>query len=229
MDLLEFALERVVEESESVRTLVFSGKVPPYKPGNFFRLWLADGNGKKSFRPYSAASHPSEGVLRLCIKKEGEFSGRAWKLREGDIAQMDGPYGNFMLAGADSKRVFVAGGVGIAPLRGMILQTLLEGKEAALFHSARTFSDVTYIGEMKALELQTPLFRYYPAVTREEMPDGFDAIRGRISAKGMERRLGSLEGRTFYICGPPDMVSSVVNDLQSSGVPKEKIRKEEWG
>ena len=171
MDLLEFVLERVVEESASVRTLVFTGKAPDYRPGNFFRLWLPDGNGKKSFRPYSAASHPREGGLKLCIKKNGEFSGRVWKLRGGDSVEMDGPHGNFVLAANDSKRVFVAGGVGISALRGMIMQTLLEGKNAVLFHSARTLSDVTYIGEMKALELSTPLFKYYPAVTREEMPD----------------------------------------------------------
>jgi ferredoxin-NADP reductase len=229
MALLKFRLERVAEESESVRTLVLKGEVPPYKPGNFFRLWLEDGGGKKTFRPYSAASHPSEDSLRFCIKKEGKFPERVWKLQQGDSVEMDGPYGTFGLADNDFERVFVAGGVGIAPLRGMIMQTLLEGKHATLFHSARTLSEVTYIGEMKALELQNPLFRYHPAVTREKMPPGFGGICGRISAKEMEARLDGLIGKSFYICGSVDMVATIEKDLKSSGVPKGKIKNEGWG
>jgi ferredoxin-NADP reductase len=229
MAILKFRLERVVEESPGVRTLTFTGEVPPYRPGSFFRLYLADENAKRTFRPYSAASHPSEGNLSFCIKRSGEFTGRIWKLREGDYVEMDGPHGNFALDGADARRVFVAGGVGISALRGMVMQTLLEGKRAALFHSARTLAEMAYIGEMKMLELQNPLFTFHPAVTREKVPEGFGGICGRLSAKEMETRIGGLEGSTFYICGPPEMVAAIVNDLASCGVPKERIRKEEWG
>ena len=226
---MELALERVVEEGGDVRSLYFSGSVPPYKPGNFFRLHLLGKDGKKIFRPYSAASHPSEQQLRLCIKRNGEFSGMAFGLREGDRVEIDGPYGIFTLDPKDGQRVFIAGGVGITPLRSMIIQTLLEGKPAVLFHSSRTLSGITCIGEMKLLGLQSNGFRYFPAVTREQMPDGWEGIIGRVTADGMITRLGTLEGKTFYICGPPEMVSGVVKSLLGAGVKRENVKKEEWG
>ncbi|GEM_PF-1722539 len=246
---MELRLARIVEESPDVRTLIFEGSVPPYKPGNFFRLWLPGSSGKKSFRPYSAASHPSEGNLRFCIKKrtgaslaaEGapassapikknrSFSSRMWDLHEGDSVELDGPHGTFSLGKNDSERVFVAGGVGIAPLRSMIIQTLLDGKRTALFHSAQNLSGIAYIGEMKFLEMQNQSFKYFPAITREAPAEGWGGLNGRITAEEVKRKLGPLEGKSFYLCGPVEMVSGIAKGLLDAGVKKENIRKEEWG
>jgi len=226
---MELVLEKAVEEGGDVRSLYFAGSVPTYKPGNFFRLHLKDGSGKKMFRPYSAASHPSERHLRFCIKKDGMFSGMVWGLREGDRVEVDGPYGIFTLGANDPERVFIAGGVGITPLRSMIIQTLLEGKPAVLFHSARTLGGITCMGEMKALALQNQGFRCFPAVTREQMPDGWDGISGRLTADAIAQRLGTLSGKTYYICGPPHMVEGVAKGLLDAGVEKKSVKKEEWG
>ncbi len=155
---MELLLERVEEEGGDVRSLYFGGSVPPYKPGNFFRLHLKNSEGKKMFRPYSAASHPSEQKLRFSVKKNGMFSGMVFDLREGDRVEIDGPYGIFTLGANDGQRVFVAGGVGITPLRSMILQTLSEGNPAVLFHSARTLEGIICNDEMKLLALQKRIF-----------------------------------------------------------------------
>jgi len=246
---MELLLDSVVEEGGEVRSLYFSGSVPPYKPGNFFRLWLQGNDGKRIFRPYSAASHPSEPGLRLSIKKHtsaslaaegasassapikknGSFSDMVFCLKQGDRVEVDGPYGIFTLGQNDGERVFIAGGVGITPLRGMIIQTLMEGKPAVLFHSSRTLEGITCIGEMKLLELQSQGFKYFPAVTRELMPEGWGGMTGRVGTEEIRGKLGTLSGKTFYICGPPEMVEGVVKGLLDAGVKKESIRKEEWG
>lgn len=226
---MELRVARIVEESPDVRTLVLEGSVPPYKPGCFFRLWLPGSGGKKSFRPYSAASHPSEAGLRFCIKRNGDFSSRVWDLREGDAVELDGPHGTFSLGKDDGDRVFIAGGVGITPLRSMLLQTLLEGRRCSLFHSSHSLSSMPCIGEMKLLAEQNPLFAYYPAVTREQPPEGWEGIRGRLTAAAVAQKLGRLEGKSFYLCGPPEMVSGIAKGLLGAGVKKESIKKEEWG
>ncbi|MCX6771881.1 MAG: FAD-dependent oxidoreductase [Candidatus Micrarchaeota archaeon] len=246
---MEFVLEKAVDEGEGVRSLYFRGSVPPYKPGNFFRLHLANSEGRKMFRPYSAASHPSEPLLRFCIKnhagdflavegaqasstpikKNGVFSSMVWELHVGGRAEIDGPYGIFTLDPGDSERVFIAGGVGITPLRSMIMQTLLEGRNATLFHSARTLAGITCGEELMKLAKENPRLKCFHAVTREQMPISWEGIRGRINAEEISRRLGALEGKTFYICGPPEMVQGVAQGLLAAGVPKEKVKKEEWG
>ena len=249
MDYAGFRLSRIEEVTDAVRIFSFEGEVPHYKPGNFFLIRLASDDGKKIFRAFSAATHPSEHGLRFCIKKNtgsslaaegasassapmkkhGVFTELIWKLREGDIAEISGPYGIFMLDGSDTERVFIAGGTGITPLRGMIMQTLLEEKPSALFHSASAPQGIVYSEEMRLFEARNQNFRFFPAVTRQEMPQEWEGIRGRITTDAISQRLGALSGKTFYICGPKEMVAALVEGLAAAGVPKEKIKKEEWG
>ena len=229
MDYREFKLTKIEDVIEGVRIFSFLGEVPQYKPGNFFLIRLSGADGKKIFRPFSAATHPSEHNLRFCVKRNGAFTSLLWNLREGDCAEIAGPYGTFLLDGNDTERVFIAGGTGITPLRSMILQTLIEEKRASLFHSASTLSGIICADEMKLYEAKNPDFRFFPAVTREGMPQGWEGMRGRLTADAIAQRLGTLSGKTFYICGPKEMVETLAGGLIGAGVQKEKIRKEEWG
>ena len=229
MDYTGFRLSKIEEVTEGVRIFSFEGEVPPYKPGNFFLIRLEGDDGKKIFRAFSAATHPSEHNLRFCLKKHGVFTELIWRLREGSIAEIGGPYGIFMLDGSDTERVFIAGGTGITPLRGMIMQTLLEEKRASLFHSASSLQGIIYSDEMRLIEAKNPDFKFFPAVTRQEMPQEWHGIRGRITADAIAQRLSILSGKTFYICGPKEMVASLIEGLVKAGVPKERIKKEEWG
>ena len=225
----EHRIAMIEEVTESVRIFHMDGEAQPFKPGNFFLMRIIGEDGKKAFRPFSAASHPSEGSLRFCIKKGGAFTTRLWGLGTGDAVEIDGPYGIFLLDGSDTGRVFIAGGTGIAPLRSMIMQTLLEEKPAALFHSASAMPGLAYSGEMELISSRNPSFTFFPAVTRQEMPQEWEGIRGRITVDAISQRLGALSGKTFYICGPKEMVETLVQGLAAAGVPKEKVKKEEWG
>ena len=229
MGYVEHKLAKIEEVSDTVRIFSFDGEAPHFKPGNFFLIRLQGEDGKKIFRAFSAATHPSEHGLRFCLKKHGVFTELMWRLREGGIAEIDGPYGIFALDEHDAERVFIAGGTGIAPLRGMIMQTLIEEKHSCLFHSASALSGLTYSDEMRLFEARNPDFRFFPAVTRQEMPQGWEGIRGRLTAEAIAQKLGALSGKTFYLCGPKEMVGSLVEGLVKAGVPKERIKKEEWG
>ena len=249
MGYREHRIAKIEEVTEHVRIFHLEGEAQPYKPGNFFLIRLEMEDGKKVFRPFSAAAHPAEGSLRFCIKKNtssslaaegapansapmkknGAFTSCLWKLRAGDAVEIDGPYGIFHLDENDASRVFIAGGTGIAPLRGMILQTILEGKPAALFHSASMLSSLAFADEMRLFEAKNPNFKFFPAVTREQMPPGWGGMKERVSTGAIAQRLGTFSGKTFYVCGPKEMVLSMVEGLVQAGVPKEKVKKEEWG
>jgi len=45
----------------------------------------------------------------------------------------------------------------------------------------------------------------------------------------LKRELGALSGKTFYLCGSKEMAGSLAASLAVEGVPKENIRKDEWG
>ena len=45
----------------------------------------------------------------------------------------------------------------------------------------------------------------------------------------LKEKLGPLENRTFYICGSKEMAGGLAAALLAEGVPKEKVKKDEWG
>jgi ferredoxin-NADP reductase len=230
MDFRPFVVREIVQESECVRTFELErrGQAPPsFEPGQFFLLRLDGGAGKRMFRPYSAASADGE-RLRFCVKRNGTFTSLLWKLSAGDEIEVGGPYGAFMLQGGDSGRVLLAGGTGIAPMRSMAYRTIKEGKKCALFHSAKSMGELTYLEEMASLAAKGNGFSYFPSITREA-PECWKGGKERITAQTIRQALGGFDGSTFYICGPKGMVSSVAESLLAEGVAKEKIRREEWG
>ncbi|MCX8174752.1 MAG: FAD-dependent oxidoreductase [Candidatus Micrarchaeota archaeon] len=234
MNFQPYILQKINEESPDVRTFFFTlqdGGVPDYKPGHFFLMRLNDpATGKPIQRAYSVASHPDEPMLSFCIKLKGVFTHMLWGLKGGERVELDGPYGIFLLDPADTERVFIGGGVGISALRSMILQTVRhDGKRAWLFHSGRGFENLTYFSQMRALASESPLFRFYPSITGEEKPAGWNGWTGRINVARIKETLGSLADKTFYFCGSKEMGAEISAGLTAEGVPKEKIKKDEWG
>ncbi|MEM2137528.1 MAG: FAD-binding oxidoreductase [Candidatus Anstonellaceae archaeon] len=226
-----FVLKSIANESQEVRTFRFArpdGSTPAYQPGHFFLLRLPDENGKLVQRSYSAASHPSEPLLSFCIKLKGTFTHLLWKLKEGDTVDVDGPYGVFLLRADDTERIFVGGGVGVSALRSHLIQTIKEGKRCFLFHSAKTFENLTYYTELKNLAEQTPAFTFIPSITGEVKPERWGGGVQRISVEMIKNLTGGVSGKTFYLCGSKEMVAELANALMAEGVPKELILKDDW-
>ncbi|MCX8197332.1 MAG: FAD-binding oxidoreductase [Candidatus Micrarchaeota archaeon] len=232
MEFKPYRIVEIVNEAQDVRTfkiLPVKGELPSYQPGHFFLLQLPDGTGKTTHRPYSAASHPDQKELWFCVKNKGFFPSLLWKLNVGDLIGLDGPYGLFLLSKDDKKRVFIGGGVGISALRSMILQTIKENMPCWLFHSAHTKEGLVYFDEMQKLSAQHQNFVFFPSISGEEAPPGWQGLKGRISLQSLLDKLGTLEGMSFYLCGSKEMVGALASSLASAGVPKERIKKDEWG
>ncbi|MEM4555150.1 MAG: FAD-binding oxidoreductase [Candidatus Anstonellaceae archaeon] len=232
MEFKQFVVEEIVQEAADVRTFKLSplaGNIPKYQPGQFFLLRLPDGTGKFTHRPYSVASHPDEPNLWFCVKNKGFFPSLLWKLKPKDPIELDGPYGIFLLGREDKERVFIGGGVGISALRSMILQTVKENIPSWLFHSAHTKEGLVYFEQMKALSLAYPSFCFFPSISGEVTPPGWDGLKGRITVEILKEKLGSLQDKSFYLCGSKEMVSALASSLLAAGVPKERIKKDEWG
>ena len=232
MNFQPFVIREITEESSDVRTFKLTrpdGTLPKYQPGHFFLLRLKDDTGKMMQRSYSVASCEEDGMLWFCVKLKGAFTHLLWRLKAGDSIEVDGPYGIFLLNPSDTERVFIGGGVGISALRSMILHSVRdESKRSWLFHSARAFENLTYFSEMKKLASERPLFKFYSCVTGEEKPPGWNGYCERISVNMLKDVLGSLGEKTYYLCGSKEMCAELTTGLMGAGVPKDRIKKDEW-
>ncbi|HEX8171387.1 MAG TPA: FAD-dependent oxidoreductase [Thermoanaerobaculia bacterium] len=102
-----------------------------FRPGQWVNFRFPEGVS----RAYTIASAPQRPeALQLCVRTGGGKGGDAVrKLEAGAAVDVDGPYGDFLLPEDDSRPVvFLAGDVGIAPVRSIVLYMLAESDPRAI-------------------------------------------------------------------------------------------------
>lgn len=118
----------IVTEIESLApsvlqlTVSFSASFA-FEPGQYVNFRFPEGVS----RAYTIASAPQRPeAVQLCVRIGAGRGGEALrKLEPGAEVQIDGPYGDFLLPAEDpSGVVFLAGDVGIAPVRSIVLHLL---------------------------------------------------------------------------------------------------------
>ena len=104
-------------------TIAFPGARFEFLPGQWVNFRFPHGVS----RAYTIASAPERPeALQLCVRVgEGKGGVALKKVQAGDAVSVDGPFGSFLLPEGDERPVaFLAGDVGIAPIRSIVLHML---------------------------------------------------------------------------------------------------------
>src|SRR5208337_1178070 len=180
----------------------------PFKAGQYVQFLIpgTEQDAQPLYRAYSIASPPSsQGVLTLMF---GRIPGGVCtsyvfeRLRVSDEVAVNGPFGEFYLRDSQRDSILVAGGSGMAPLRG-ILMDMAERRNTRRFtyyFAARTAQDLFYLDEMRALEKGLPRFRFVPVLSNPRPRDGWEGEKGGI-ASTLNRLLPALTSHEAYLCG----------------------------
>jgi NAD(P)H-flavin reductase len=195
---------------------------------------LIAAHGNPNRRPYSIAAAPEEarrdGALELLIGREpSDPSDPRFAPRTGDLVDLEGPLGSFTFPATTNERrfLFVAGGIGIAPLRAMLRHALVIPHAAiGLFYSARTPDDFAYGGEFRALAAHGKI-DLHQTVTRWSGED-WDGARGRVNRHSLAELVHD-RATLCFVCGPPAMVAEVPRLLEDIGVVATRIHVERYG
>jgi ferredoxin-NADP reductase len=214
--------------------LNLDGQEFPYIAGQALTVSAA---GDDRRRAYSIASAPEDarrsGYLELLVgvdaDKKPDGSLGSLPLEPGSRVDVDGPLGTFTFPAqpAEEQFVFVAGGTGIAPLRAMMRHALAAHANAriGLLYSARTPDEFAYEQELRALADRGAI-ELRQTVTRAAETD-WAGNRGRIDRAALATLVH--DDRTLcFVCGPAAMVDDIPRLLTEIGVPRERIRIEEW-
>lgn len=195
-----------------------------YLPVQFCGLEIPTSEGSEEY-PMSLASTPTRDFLEFGAR----LSNSPWKkgfaaLRPGDEVEIDGAYGHFILDTARDA-VFLAGGIGITPLKGMAdyLADTRSPRRAVMIYSNRSQEEIAYRRELEALEGVNPRFRLIQTLTREPEGNGWKGRRGRIDAELIRAAAEGLESPSYYLCGKEGMVMEGGRLLLTLGVPRERI------
>jgi len=202
-----------------------------YAPGQAISI---ASHGHEQRRPYSIASAPEdaqrEGYLELLIGVDSDGkAGPHLTLHPGALVDVEGPLGNFTFPADPEERrfIFIAGGTGIAPLRAMLRHALLvPHRNIGLFYSARTPDEFAFEGELRTLA-DAGEIELRQTITRATDSD-WSGPRGRLDREALEELVHDPTTLCF-ICGPPALVDEMPKILTDLGIPRTRIRIEEWG
>ena len=198
-----------------------------FKAGQFINLSF-EKDGTTYRRPYSIATPPSQKSIGLCVKlvPEGHLTPVLWSLQKGDRVNIMGALGLFTMEEVDKEKVvFIGVGTGIGPLRSMIFDQLenQSQKEFRLIYGVRYNGEHTYGKEFEMLEEIHPNFKYIPVVSR---PDSeWEGRQGYV-----QQNLDGIDTQETkaYVCGLPEMVDAVKEELFLKGMSEEDIIVEKY-
>jgi len=197
----------------------------PFKAGQYVQFLIpgTEHDAQPLYRAYSIASPPSSsGQVTLVFGRipDGVCSSYVFeRLHAGDVVTVNGPFGEFSLRDSDRDILLVAGGSGMAPLRGMLMDMAEKHVTRAVtyYFAARSARDLFYGDEMRALERDMPRFRFVPVLSNPRPHDGWGGEKGGI-ASALNRLLPALSHHEAYLCGSPGMIDASIGVLRAKGL-----------
>ena len=175
------------------------------------------------------------GVFKMLPVPPGVASSYVFTRKPGDKVWISGPFGEFLLPKDDPEEqeyIFVGGGAGMAPLRSHIMhlfKTLKTGRKVSFFYGARALVEAFYLEDFAEIEKEFPNFKFHLALDRPDPAADAAGVKytpGFVHNVMYETYLKNHEAPEdikYFMCGPPMMVASVNNLLDSLGVQPESI------
>jgi NAD(P)H-flavin reductase len=159
------------------------------------------------------------------VAKVGKLTQALHLKREGDTVGFRGPYGNGFPFDevADKDILFVAGGIGLAPLRSLINQMFAERAKfgrISILYGARYPALLCFRDE---LSRWAELENSEVLLTVDNAPD--NGWQGNIGVVGslLPKVKLDIESTVSFVCGPPIMIHFVILDLLKIGLPEDRI------
>ncbi len=217
------AIRQDTPDVKTFRVVGLDGKKPfLHMPGQCAMLSIP-GVGEALF---SITSSPTnEEYLEFSIKKCGCVTDVLHAIEPGQQITIRGPYGrNFpvdtVFKGKDM--LFIAGGIGLAPLRSVI--NYVRDKRAdygkvVIVYGARSADDLVDYEEIVNEWVNEPDFQVYLTIDRPQ--EGWDGHVGFVPSYVKE--LGLDNTYTAVLCGPPIMIKFTLQGLLELGYEKKNV------
>ncbi|RLF42285.1 MAG: hypothetical protein DRN18_02650 [Thermoplasmata archaeon] len=228
--LPEFAVIRRVEaltESEKLFELEMINRERfDFQPGQFVEVSIF-GVGEA---PISISSPPSEdNRFELVVRRVGSVTGKLHSMREGDKIGIRGPLGRgFNVNEMEGKDLlFVAGGIGIVPLRSLIKHVLSKDNRSRfgkifILYGSRTPKDVLFMNEINEWEKERDV---EIKLSVDTCPEGmeWDGKIGVVTTLFSEIEIEDPKNTVATVVGPPVMYKFVLRCLKDIGIEDRDI------
>ncbi len=193
-----------------------------HQPGQFVQLSIF-GAGEA---PISISSSPSRttSAFELCVRKAGDITNVLHRMKPGDIVGIRGPFGRgFPVDHFQGKDIlFIAGGLGMAPLRSLINEILdLRGNygRVIILYGARRPKDLLFQDELIEWAARSDIELH---LTVDHPDNQWANSVGVITTLFNEVEIFPRNTASVVV-GPPIMYKFVIQELLKINIPKGNI------
>ncbi|PHR95672.1 MAG: flavodoxin reductase [Leeuwenhoekiella sp.] len=189
-----------------------------FEPGQATEVAINKPDWKDEKRPFTFTNLPENEHLEFTIKTYPEHDGvteQLGKLTAGDELIIGDSWGAISYQGTG---VFLAGGAGITPFLAIFKKLDKEQKLGGnkLIFGNKKKEDIIY-----AAELEKMLGDDFINILSDEEDTRYAS--GYIDKEFIKKHINTSTLKKFYVCGPPPMMDSVLEDLKALGVTEERI------
>ncbi|MBP3448143.1 MAG: FAD/NAD(P)-binding protein [Clostridia bacterium] len=219
-------ITEITQQTPDVKTFRVNapegGKLFEHLPGQCAMVSVP-GVGEAMF---SITSSPTNKEYQeFSIKKCGVLTDYLHTMEVGEELTVRGPYGNNFPVETELKGknlLFIAGGIGLAPLRSVInyvIDNRANYGTVDILYGSRSMDDLVYLKEIKEVWAKEEGINVHLTIDREQ--EGWDGHVGFVPS--FLKELGFENNKTALVCGPPIMIKFVLAALIEMGFSKEQV------
>lgn len=225
--MYRFVIDEIVRETPDTVSMYIRGRnLARYRaqPGQFVIIWLPIKEFWWEEHPFSLSALPAGDRLRITPKNVGDYTAKLPNLKPGTPIVLAGPYGSFTpREPLKPKRLYIAGGVGITPLRAM-LEAQDPATDSVLIYGNRTADNIIFKNEIIALQSQKKLTVHHVMSSEPAYP----GETGYVDTARIQRLVPDCLEREVYLCGPPIMMDGIIKGLTAAGLPHGQLHYEKF-
>ena len=199
-------IEKVIDETPTVKTLVFSDSIMPnVLPGQFAMVWIPGINEL----PMSVMISKESGKAAFTVRKHGLASTGLFNIKVGEKIGIRGPYGNAFDI-KQGKLLLVGGGTGLVPMM-RLLTHVKSTDDVTVLIGAKSKDEVFFE------DLANDLLQNNPHHVIISTDDGSYGEKGFVTDI-VEKLVNESHFDGVYTCGPEKMMFKTVQSAHSRGI-----------
>jgi ferredoxin-NADP reductase len=212
-------VERKLETGDIMTFLFKSDKKLDWKSGQHGMISVKTASGKVKGKAFSIASTPDEEYIMVTTRvpeNPSEYKRALLELKPGESITMRGPIGPFYLEGGSKPAVFIAGGVGITPVRAVVMNSV-EGSHATSVPLEILYVDS--VGQFLYKDEFNSISDKNASVKVKYLDD-----RNQLSAE-LEAYINRMGNNSYYfVSGSGTMVKKVKQALKQKNISRKNIK-----
>jgi ferredoxin-NADP reductase len=176
-----------------------------------FKFTDKEVTGKK-FRVFSFASGLNEDTFKIATKiisSPSDFKAKMLELKKGEVMTVDGPMGSFILE-ESKKAVFIAGGIGITPIRSII----------------KYIEHINFCNDVQLIFSESESIYPYAIEFKQMSKIKKSCVSGIEETQNAISKAINIYGNeaVYYIAGSPGFVSGIKGQLIDSDIVLSNIK-----